>query len=776
MIQRLTFIVFATFIALSAIPLPARAAYLENMPVTAIQPDGTSVDLVVTGDEFFRRVSDVQGFPVTRNAITGWIVYADTSGGALLPTPFQVGLDDPLLGGLRPNVTFDRAEIEALTRQKRIAHQISNFAPTKGTVINLMVFIRFADDPELLETYSDYETQFNGEDADTPSLLNYYREVSLGALDVKTVFAPPPDDGWVTAYTDPNSRSIYRTYDSATNPLGYTTDDEARIREHTMLANALAAVEAQIPEDVDIDADDDGFVDNVIFMVQGWPDAWSDLLWPHKWEFWTDVPFKGALVDTYNFQFMTLMLIAPATFAHEMFHSFGAPDLYHYSQDDLDPVGPWDVMGSTGVFAPQHMLSYMKFRYGGWLDEIPEITQTGPVTLHPSWADGTQAVKVAVAESTDEFFILEYRRDAGVFESSLPASGLLVYRINTREDGVGNRNGPPDEIYVLRPGGDLDTNGDIKKAPLSAESGRTRVNEVSDPAIHLQDNSSATLRVYDVGTAGDTITFQVCLVAPDCGERVCGDDGCGGSCGTCGNGDHCVGGACVPCSCVGLDCGDDGCGISCGECHDGIECTADLCETGLCMFTPETPGFTCSDQDLCTFNDACDGTGKCVGKHYACAIGTCEASSVCDGTGDCFVILEIAGTACDDGDFGTVDDVCDQFGTCAGTVPSNTDDGTGQDQWIGAPDAAYLDIIDPDSGEIVSDTIVDGMIEANAHADVVTDQTVHDEASSSCSGNPATGDAGSIGTVAIAFFALLSLTWMIRRRPYSPRFGDRTTA
>jgi hypothetical protein len=45
------------------------------------------------------------------------------------------------------------------------------------------------------------------------------------------------------------------------------------------------------------------------------------------------------------------------------------------------------------------------------------------------------------------------------------------------------------------------------------------------------------------------ISFLVCV--PNCSGRVCGDDGCGGSCGTCAANQVCrVDGACVSCNCV----------------------------------------------------------------------------------------------------------------------------------------------------------------------------------------------------------------------------------
>lgn len=78
--------------------------------------------------------------------------------------------------------------------------------------------------------------------------------------------------------------------------------------------------------------------------------------------------------------------------------------------------------------------------------------------------------------------------------------------------------------------------------------------------------------------------------APDCTGRVCGGDGCGGSCGECaGSKAQCVAGACT-CQgdCTGRVCGDDGCGESCGLCPPGQSCHE---LDGLCFFNSVTPGF-----------------------------------------------------------------------------------------------------------------------------------------------------------------------------------------
>src|SRR5690606_19917118 len=70
---------------------------------------------------------------------------------------------------------------------------------------------------------------------------------------------------------------------------------------------------------------------------------------------------------------------------------------------------------------------------------------------------------------------------------------------------------------------------------------------------------------------------------PSCEGLECGDDGCGGSCGTCEDGLFCrADGRCRPgCQpdCSGKSCGDDGCGGSCGTCEDGLFCVAGQCSS-----------------------------------------------------------------------------------------------------------------------------------------------------------------------------------------------------
>jgi hypothetical protein len=71
---------------------------------------------------------------------------------------------------------------------------------------------------------------------------------------------------------------------------------------------------------------------------------------------------------------------------------------------------------------------------------------------------------------------------------------------------------------------------------------------------------------------------------PKCDGVYCGgSDGCGGNCGTCGDGQACMRGRCLPNPCTpqcdGKECGDDGCGGQCGSCPGEELC---VLSTGQC--------------------------------------------------------------------------------------------------------------------------------------------------------------------------------------------------
>ena len=118
---------------------------------------------------------------------------------------------------------------------------------------------------------------------------------------------------------------------------------------------------------------------------------------------------------------------------------------------------------------------------------------------------------------------------------------------------------------------------------------------------------------------GDTCYKADCC-SPDCAGKICGSDGCGGTCGECPEGAFCQEGSCkmgvCEPDCSGKECGDDGCGGGCGECKPGFDCKGNSCQKKPCL--PECDGKICG-------GDGCGGTcGECPAGTF-CDKGVCQA-------------------------------------------------------------------------------------------------------------------------------------------------------
>jgi len=150
------------------------------------------------------------------------------------------------------------------------------------------------------------------------------------------------------------------------------------------------------------------------------------------------------------------------------------------------------------------------------------------------------------------------------------------------------------------------------------------------------------------GTCGTCALGKVCFehacCTPACSGKQCGNDGCGGACGTCAAGQVCnpINSNCCTPNCTGKICGSDGCGGSCGKCPAANKCSpAFTCEP----CNPYCLGKECGD-------DGCDG-----------ACGTCDAGKVCTAAQKCCAPA-CAGKQCGDDGCGGTCGTCSQGYAC----------------------------------------------------------------------------------------------------------------
>ncbi len=507
------------FLVASLLFVKLFAAYLENVPVTLKQPDGTVFKCLASGDEFHNWLHDANNFTIIRNSKTGYYVYAIKVNNELIASDYIVGNVDPLSLNIPKGLNISSEIIDAkrkLFNQKLNANaKLHNVKSLKSlqTINNIVIFIRFFDEAEFTDQVSVYDSMFNSQVSTANSMSHYFKEMSYDQLEINSTLYPQTNNT-VLSYQDLYDRSYYQPYDEFLNINGYIDDNDRTAREQLLLKNAVDFVSSEIPASINIDYNNDGYVDNVCFIIQGNVGGWAELLWPHRWSLYYETAYiNGKQVYDYNFQlqeFFFLPTRGVGVLCHEMFHTLGAPDLYHYSLAfrDFRSVGYWDLMDRSTNPA-ESMLMYMKYTYAGWINDIPEITTPGTYTLNPNTSITNNCYKIISPTNPNEVFMFEYRKKTGVFESSLKGQGLLIYRINMNAQYMGNSDYPnnADEIYVYRPDGIDTTTGFIDSAAFSLNSGRIEFSNSTNPACLLSDNSDGGISITNITEIGNTISF-----------------------------------------------------------------------------------------------------------------------------------------------------------------------------------------------------------------------------------------------------------------------------
>jgi M6 family metalloprotease-like protein len=494
----------------------AKADLILNVPQIIIQPNGDTIHCLASGDEFYNYLHDEDGFTIVQGA-DGYYCYATERRGKIVASRHKVGRTNPTKSRLKPHLKISRkdylAKREFMFPQNNA--KSAKRANTKGTIDGVTIYIRFNGDPEF--TRPRMTQMQNNFGASTNSVRDYFQKVSYNQLDIRTTHIPANTGVTITSFVAANQRNHYRPHHETTNPSGYKDDNERARREWQLLRDAINWVRNNnlLPPGLVLDSDGDGYADLINFVVQGSSEGWGDILWAHQWSLRTvgGTNFETNITDRVRVRAYTFLpedQTSVRTLSHEVYHVLGAPDLYHYKDlhNSIAPVGRWDLMESGSG----HMLAYMKMKYGGWMStNTPNLTQAGTYTLLSQAKNSTSNVFRINGNST-EYFLLEYRqRTDDVYEQNLPGSGLIATRINSLMSGNAQYNAKDtlDEIYVLRPGGSVTSNGSINSANLSGKvGGQSALSKNHETKPFFSNGTLADFLIYDIVDFGDSIQFS----------------------------------------------------------------------------------------------------------------------------------------------------------------------------------------------------------------------------------------------------------------------------
>lgn len=433
---------------ISAIP-----AYPHRLTVR--QPDGSTLTIRLQGDEHGYLAFTADGYPLCRNAHTGWIDYACVDDhGNICPCGLaaadegsrdkmaisylsEMDVADITSRAILPSHPIPRTSLPALQSPRKI--RISDF-PTIGTQRSLIVLVEFADMKftTVDDPYTYYYNMLNAEgftheNGANGSARDFYLASSFGLFDPRFDVVGPVQLPHDHDYYGANSTQMLDTLTAQ------------------MVVDACCLADA----DVDFsqyDADGDGYVDNIYFFYAGYGEADSymtDAIWPHAGTLEGDWQ-RSLRLDDINIsryacsneirysQELPLMPVGIGTFVHEFGHVLGLVDHYDTMQSSgRIGVQEWDTMAAASYHDNQNTpptFSAFERAELGWLsytDISPD--EEGLLKLKPLLI-GNQAYKINVPDTDGrEYFIVENRQLEG-WDRTLPGHGLLVWHVDMDEE------------------------------------------------------------------------------------------------------------------------------------------------------------------------------------------------------------------------------------------------------------------------------------------------------------------------------------------------------
>lgn len=442
--RRLPFPALLWGLSLAGFALQTAAEPYEGKLVQYRQPDGTTFDVRLWGDEFFAYQETEEGYLVVRDPQSKQFCYARVTADEdnIVSTSVRVGQRPPpglaRKQRLAPGKAFAKSRklrdlmgVDERGRPKPLQGGNLPVAPprppsftTTGQRVGLVLLASFPDRPQdVTITRSQVDAYCNEPDytgfSNATSVYGYFLKQSNGTLQYNCI---------VTAYfTAANNRSYY------TDPaVSYGTRARELIRE------GLAVLDAAGFDFTECDADGNGVIDGVnCFYAGSRVNAWAEGLWPHKSSTsWSGFTAHG-LSTGFQYQITNIgNALSLGTFCHENGHMLcGFPDLYSYN-GNAARIANYSLMASSGSKHPVNVDAYLKL-HAGWADVVDLDSSSH------QWCavqvDRNYFYRYRNPAESREYFLIELRDNTGyegpyAFGGSVnPTAGVVVY--HARENG-----------------------------------------------------------------------------------------------------------------------------------------------------------------------------------------------------------------------------------------------------------------------------------------------------------------------------------------------------
>ena len=513
------------FLALGLMCLVARAIPADPTPVKVAQPDGTTLTIVLHGDEFYHFTTTLDGYTVVRND-KGLYTYARVEGDKLVPTSMvahdaaqrsaaeRASLNPVTKMLTSPKLVREGQQMKG-RRNSAMRRVESDENMDYGNFRGLIILINYTDKQfSMLEPNSFYDDMVN-----THDFTGYTQD------DGKFV----PMTGSVRDYYYDNSNHIFDpTFDivgpvnvnyKCTYPRGYS-------QPGPIFHAALQAIDADV-NFRDYDMDGDGYVDMVFFLVAGFSSSYGgnndNYLWPHMYYLYDAPMLDGKRFSLYacstelsgweGYGGRYYDIDGIGTICHEFSHVLGLPDLYDtdYGEGGGQSLNPnhWSIMsGGHGDEYGRNPVGYSLYeRYSLGFARPQLIHEDTQITLPP--LDTSNTGCRLNTHNTHEFFLIE-NRQYGKWDRFLPGSGMLIARVDSTDERVwvyNEVNCDPNHMYyeLLR----ADYQGyDGPNDPFPGASDITSITNRTTPNLRTWNQSMSDIIFTDINVTNKILTFN----------------------------------------------------------------------------------------------------------------------------------------------------------------------------------------------------------------------------------------------------------------------------
>ncbi|HEX2957688.1 MAG TPA: M6 family metalloprotease domain-containing protein [Chitinispirillaceae bacterium] len=510
----------------------AFSAPYNGEPFDLEQPDGSTVPVIVWGDEFYQHIESPDGFTLVRNSVTGWICYAQlsTDSSELTATDsvyrYSSGLkkstsDKSAPGGLEKHIKISRSHQlrhhekvrsyfqvadqdadEATTPspapsqngESSIIFPLQGVTPINGNFTGLTILIDFSDKTGAMPVDS-IKSFVNNRGytgyANNGSVRDYFYDVSGGKVDYQNI---------VVGYYRAKNAKTY--YDNSSSSFG--------LKAQELLKEAITDLRNKNFDFTRLSSDNRKQIYAVNVMYAGSPAmGWSQGLWPHQGSV-SSLSVSGLTITKYQMSNIGTSLNI-GTFCHENGHLlFRWPDLYDYGSES-NGVGNYCVMCGTNAKNPVRPCAYLR-DYSGW-DIVTDITDMVTGTIFKVIPNSNTSFMYRNKNNSSEMFYIEGALRSGR-SKTIADSGFMIWHVdrkgsNNYEQRMSTSHylvslEQADNLFDLELKKNMGNRGDLFKAGY-----KDRFDDQTAPAAKWWNGSTSGMKIFNMSKVADTMSFSI---------------------------------------------------------------------------------------------------------------------------------------------------------------------------------------------------------------------------------------------------------------------------